>query len=170
MRCLMQNDEGAGLLLSYANNKLGATASTFVEGHLRICPDCNRTVEEQKRVWHALETWDAGEVSSDFDRRLYARVDAESARGGFARWTSGMIARWTPVPWRPALATAALCATLAGGLLIQLPASRPMAVQDSVAKTERVDVEQLDRTLQDLQMLKELNPSLQAEANPGSSI
>ena len=65
---------------------------------------------------------------------------------------------------------AAACAMLAAALCIQGPASPHRFEQEPQAKVERVDVEQVERTLQDLEMLKQLTATVSPEANSSSSM
>jgi hypothetical protein len=168
MQCPIQNDEAAGFLLDYCAQKLDAGRTAAVEDHLRICPSCRELVDAQKAMWDTLDAWDGMVASPDFNRRLYARVEAEESRGILAKWTSVLVARWQFMAWRPAVRVALACATVVAALWIQAPGNPALDREEPQAKVERVDVEQVERTLQDLDMLKQLSPQVAPEANSSS--
>ena len=170
MQCPMQNNEAAESLLDYCARKLDPARTAVVESHLRICESCRKLVRAQQTVWESLEAWDGIEVAPDFNRRLYARIEAESRRGFVSRWMHTALARWSIMSWRPALPVALACATVIAALWIQEPGTRKLNVEEPQAKVERVDIEQVERTLQDLDMLKQLSPKIAPEANSSSSI
>ena len=67
---------------------------------------------------------------------------------------------------------AAACATVALAILIDIPgASRVTPPTEPQARTEHVDIEQVERTLDDLNMLRQFAPVLQAsDPAPRSSM
>jgi hypothetical protein len=124
MQCPMQNDEASGFLLDYCAQKLDAGGTAVVEAHLRICASCRELVEAQKAVWETLDAWDGMDALPDFNRRLYARVEAEERRGIAAKWAGVLVARWQTMAFRPAVPVALACATLVAALWIQAPGNR----------------------------------------------
>jgi anti-sigma factor ChrR (cupin superfamily) len=170
MQCPMQNNEAAGFLLDYCARKLDPGKTAVIESHLRICESCRELVRAQRAVWESLEAWEEIEVAPGFNRQLYARIDADSQRSLVSRWMGTAVARWSPLSWRPALPIALACVTVIAALWIQEPGSRKLETEEPQAKVERVDIEQVERTLQDLDMLKQLSPKISPEANSSSSI
>ena len=84
-------------------------------------------------------------ISLDFDRRLYARIAREAPPSWLTRcreWLGG-------ISWKPALPAAALVATW---ILLVAPLTPPPAeVQD------RVETQQMAHTLEDLDMLQQID-------------
>jgi hypothetical protein len=98
------------------------------------------------RAWNALDEYAAPEVSPDFDAKLYARI-AQDKPAGWRRvlWPSGPLA-W----WKPAIPVAA-CAALLIALLVHAPGTR--VDSNKQAKVEPVNIEQVEQTLEDLELL-----------------
>jgi hypothetical protein len=138
MDCPMQNGGGADFLMDYAARKLDAAKASLVEDHLAVCPGCAGFVETQRVVWDALEEWDRIEIAPDFDRRLYARIEKEKS----PRWMS-----------RKRAGVAGAAVALLAVWLSQSPPRLP-----SFSREDRVDVEQVERSLEDLEMLRQFNP------------
>ena len=155
MHCPIQNGENAEVLLDYCARKLSPTAAAELEGHMEACPDCRSFSLAQRHVWSALDVWESQPVSQDFDRRLYARIDQFENRSWWQRWTGDCFA------WRPALSLgAAACGALAVALVVHNPVSQPVVEpQFQGTKIETVEPEQVERALEDLEMLKQLSPS-----------
>ena len=77
MNCPMESGGNAGLLLDYAAGKLKTDARAQMERHIETCPACREFAGGQQTVWHALDNWEPADVSMDFDRRLYARIEQD---------------------------------------------------------------------------------------------
>ena len=148
MECPVQNREHADLLLKYCARRLDAETAAVLERHMEHCEACRAFGEAQKTVWAALEVWEAMPVSEDFDRRLYARIGQEERRGVWG----GLVRSWWPLNWRPALSLAAASVIVVVALLVQSPVSAPQP-----AEAEAVDAEQVERALDDLEMLRQVN-------------
>ena len=71
MRCPIESQENADLLLSYSARRLNPEATAILEAHMEICPTCREFRDGQRALWEALDQWEARPVSPDFDRRLY---------------------------------------------------------------------------------------------------
>lgn len=149
MRCPIQADKPE-VLLDYCSRKLSPEAELSVGSHLTLCPECMSVVQAQWEVWEVLNGWEPDEVSSDFDERLFARIDDQR------RW-------WRFRTWKP-LSIAAACATalLAALLFNPEPAREPAASGTAVTDSSRIETlepEQLERTLEDMEMLRQLSGS-----------
>ncbi len=158
MNCLIQTKTSAELI-DYCAGRLGPERAEAVEAHARICPACRELIGSQRAVWQALEHWDAPPVSNHFDRQLYARIDAEErSSGAIVKWARAAVARWSPVSWRLPVAVAAACAAVALAIVVEMPADRSAPPPEPPARMEHVDIEQIERTLDDMTMLKQLAP------------
>lgn len=161
VECQVQNRDHADLLLKYCARKLDPETAAVLERHMEQCPTCRAFGEVQKAVWEALDAWEAMPVSADFDRRLYARVAEEERRG----WWSGLARSWWPWKLHPALSLAAASAVAVVALLVQAPVTPPRP-----AEFELVDAEQVERALDDLEMLKQVNLTPGTEAPTGQAM
>lgn len=148
------------ILLDYAARTLAPDAASVLTRHIAVCPECARFAETQNQVWSALDAWDAEPVAADFDERLYARIDADSRRSFWNRLLGDRFA------WKPAVSFAGALATAAIAIVFVVPPNRvdqPALTTPEGARAE-LDAEQVERTLEDLEMLRQLGA-----ANPGGN-
>lgn len=188
MMCPLQNRENAEVLLDYCARALPADTLARFDAHLAICQSCRQELSTQQQVWSALDEFDAAElsISSDFDRRLYARIDAEHRDNFWVRVWRSIFQSGQPGAWRPAFSMALAGVAVVALLLVRMPG--PFAVfnevpvaESSVAGTgaaqeeaspavktatvDKQDMERLDTALEDLEMLHVLG----TPAGPGKS-
>lgn len=162
MKCPTERNEDAEVLLDYCAQRLNPKDAASVEQHLAVCDRCTRLVNAQRAVWEALDHWEPAAVSTDFNRRLYARIDAEEAESGMlTKLVRTAAARCSLVSWRPLVPVAAICAVLIAALFINTPNIRSTGhPREPEVRFEKVDIEQVERTLDDLDMLKQLSPAV----------
>src|SRR5262249_27811311 len=111
---------------------------------------CREFRDGQRALWEALDQWEARPISPDFDRRLYRKIEEQEQLA----WWSRAFRSLRPMFVRPTLPLAATaCLVLVAGFLIDGPA-RVNPVADSQIRGE---VEQVERTLDDLDMLRQFN-------------
>jgi len=154
MQCPLKTSHDCGVLLDYCAHKLPAGEAAAFERHAAVCEDCSRAAVDHRRVWTALDTWDAPPVSATFDRSLYTRIEQNERRSW---WQYLPIPRPYTFGWKPAVSIAAACVTVIAAIVISVP-QRPAAtpVQES-SRIETLEPEQVERTLEDLEMLKQLS-------------
>lgn len=144
---LLEGGDHAERLLDYANRKLNLDSAMAIEQHAAACPACSAFVESQRSVWNALDEWDAAEISSDFDRRLWARIEREEKAPWYVRlWNRAT--NFGDANWRPVVPVAAAL-VLAVGLWI-----RPFGLVTPVTEA-RIDAEQLETALEEVDMLQQ---------------
>ena len=152
MKCPIESQEHAELLLAYCSRSLDAQRSAALEEHMRGCPSCREFAGGQKAVWEALDTWEAAPVSPDFDRRLYQRIEREVS------WWDLLMRPFRPVLLRQGLPIAATaCLVLVGGLLLQHPSGNPQSTVPESAKVEAMPPEQVEHALDEMEMVREFN-------------
>ena len=153
MRCPIESQENADLLLSYSARRLNPEATAILEAHMEICPTCREFRDGQRALWEALDQWEARPVSPDFDRRLYRRIEEQEQVGWWAR-----IFRPLPSTFlRPALPLAATaCLVLVAGFLTIQP-DRIAAPAPAAADSQVREVEQVERALDDIEMLRQFD-------------
>jgi hypothetical protein len=148
MNCPAKKD--AEIVIDYCAQKLTPIDTAEFENHLKDCADCSRLVAAQKEVWGSLEAWTPIEVSSNFDARLYARIAEEQAAAGWQIWLRRMFQ--PPIPyawWKSAVPLVAAGAVLAVGLMVRTPD----AIDGQHLRAEKVDIEQVEQTLEDFDIL-----------------
>jgi hypothetical protein len=149
---LLAGGDHAERLLDYANRKLAPELSLALEAHAAGCPACEAFVASQREVWTALDNWEAAEISDDFDRRLWARIEHEERAPWYVRAWNRMT-NFGQAGWRPVVPVAAVL-LLAVGLWMK-PAAVPNA-----AIEPGVDADQLETALEDMEMLRQLSPAV----------
>jgi anti-sigma factor RsiW len=162
MKCPIESHENADLLLAYCAGKLDPQTTIMFDRHLAVCTACRKFQREQQTVWAALDAWQAVPVSQDFDRRLYSRIEEEQVH---ASWWSRLTRPFQPLSG-PAfisrgvpLAAAAGLLVLAGVILVR---PNEVAVPEDLTsgvRMESVQPEQVERTLDDMEMLRQLKAS-----------
>lgn len=157
MKCPIESPEGAAILLAYSSNKLDAPARAQLAHHLESCAGCREFVRAQSAVWSALDLWEAEPVSTDFDRRLYRRIEQQVS------WWD-MLLR----PFRPAIQHALPIAAAAGvvimaGILLDRPSAVPAAHEDR-AQVETLQPDQVEHALAEVEMLDQFNHLMRSES------
>src|SRR6266542_1627241 len=146
MRCPIETQENAELLLSYSARRLNPDSTVILEAHMELCPACREFRDGQRALWEALDQWEARPISPDFDRRLYRKIEEQEQLGWWAR----LLGPSRPMFLRPALPLAAMaCLVLVAGFIMDEPGR--MLAPASVSPQLR-EVEQVERTLEDLEM------------------
>ena len=159
MECPIENRDGAELMIAYGAGTLAPETEFALEQHLELCAKCRETARAQKEVWSSLDSWPPAPVSPNFDERLYERIAAEEQ----SKWWRRLFhANWS---WRPAMPVAAACAALIAAFLLKGPANE----QGVPAQTlPRPQIEQVERALDDMEMLKQLGVTTAPESSSSS--
>lgn len=154
MTCPLQTGN-ADVLLDYCARALDSERLSMLETHMQSCPACREMAASQSEIWSALDAYDAEPISADFDRKLYARIEKLDQVPAWDRF-------WAPVreylqgqpAWKPLVSLAAASAVVAFVFLVtgdpQPNAVEPAAIDVRV-------VEQTERVLEDLEMLRQLD-------------
>jgi hypothetical protein len=115
--------------------------------------------DEQQALFALMDAWEDGaEPSADFDRSLWARIEAEPPRTSWAQWVGSWLS-WPRAAW----ASCAVALLVAAAVWIG-PRPAPVETQ-KVAKVEAVAVsaedaeflQEIDRALDDMEMLMEFD-------------
>src|SRR6266481_1708968 len=140
MRCPIETQENAELLLSYSARRLNPESTSILEAHMELCPACREFRDGQRALWEALDQWEARPVSPDFDRRLYRKIEEQEQ----LTWWARIFGPMRPVFLRPAVPLAATaCLVLLAGFISVGPerVSAPVAVENPQIQ----EVEQVER-------------------------
>jgi anti-sigma factor RsiW len=157
MRCPIESQETADLLLAYTARRLDAASAAIFEQHIDGCPACREFADAQQAVWSALDAWEAAPVSPDFDRRLYRRIEERGS------WWNILLQPFRPAFVRQGLPiAAAACLLVMVGILIDRPAGETVVIP--AVQTEVVQADQVDTALEDMEMLREFHRTVRADA------
>ena len=156
MNCPLEIPENAQMLLDYGTRKLDAQRTAILERHMKICLACREFAAGQCALWEALDRWEAPPVSQDFDHRLYQRIEKE-----VSLWDR-LVRPFRPLMVRRGLpVAAAACLMVVAGALVDRPAGSPVPktdmAQNDMAQVESVQPEQVERTLDAMEMLNEFS-------------
>jgi len=151
MICLTREKKGAEILMDYCAGALHPAQAAEFEKHIEACGDCRQLVQAQSDVWKNLDQWTPEPVSPDFDMRLYARIAREQATPAWRQWwwrvSSPLV---TLSVWKPAVSLAVAGAVLAVAFVVRIPGLNDGGSQ---IRPEKVDIEQVEKTLDDLDIL-----------------
>jgi len=161
MECPAREREKAAVLMEYCARKLDPQSAAVVERHVAQCGACQDWIRAQQAVGAALDGWKAAPVSSDFDRKLYQRIEQEERPG---RW-GGLFRPLRGLSLGPALSLALASVVLLAAILIR-PAPPQPAPLPQQAQVESLDADRLERALDDVEMLRQLNVASSAERQP----
>lgn len=150
MECPRQNGTADELILAYVAQTLEPETQIALERHMSTCAACRELAEQQKAVWDSLEAWTPASISADFDQRLYERIAADNQTPWWRR-LAGADWSWA---FRPAMPVAAACAALLIAFLLKGPSLRHDAQPQVQPK---VSIEQVERALDDVDMLQQLS-------------
>lgn len=154
MRCPTKNGGNVELLLDYSAGRLNLETASVLERHMEDCPGCRGFAESQNALWSTFNGWEPEPVSPDFDKKLYARIEQHENAG----WWKKIGEPLHLVRRRPMMSAAAGCATVAAAFFLSLPSSEPLPQPvPGKARIETVELEQVERTLEDLEMLNQLS-------------
>jgi anti-sigma factor RsiW len=156
MNCPIE-DRHPAILVAYAAGELDAETARALERHLAGCAACRPVATGQTAVWKALDAWEAPPISPDFDRRLYRRIDEDMRLS----WWERLTRPFRLMPLRQALPlTASAGLLLIAGLLLHPPS--PIA--PAAAHQEAVRANQVESTLDDLDLLRQFGTPDSAES------
>jgi hypothetical protein len=152
MRCPIETQDNAELLLSYSARRLNPESTAILEAHMEVCPQCREFRDSQRTLWEALDQWEARPISADFNRRLYRKIEEQEKLG----WWERIFGSGRPMFLRPALPLAATaCLVLVAGLFLT---ENPDRIVTPTGEAPQVrEVEQVERTLEDMEMLRQFN-------------
>ena len=161
MECPIKHGEGAELMIAYGAGTLAPETELALERHIQVCAKCREIAQAQKEVWSSLDTWTPAPVSPTFDERLYQRIAAEEQ----SKWWRRLFhANWS---WRPAMPVAAACAALVAVFLLKGPAGDQQIPSQTPPKPQ---IEQVERALDDMEMLKQLSVAVPEPASSPEKI
>ena len=165
MNCPLKSEETLEVLLDHSAGKLDPIRAAQLEQHRLICAECSAFLAGQTDLWQTLDAWEPEPVTADFNRRLWQRIDAEAA----APWYRKLADAFGMGMWKPAMPLTAAVLLVAAGFMLDHPSARSVTMKPAVETASGVsliDVDQVEKTLDDIQLLGQLDASVEA---PNSS-
>jgi anti-sigma factor RsiW len=141
------------ILLDYVAGSLNATQLAEFERHAKECARCDALVASQAAVWRSLDEWKPGPVSAGFNRELWRKVDADAAAPS---WTARLHF------WKELAPLAAVLALVATGFVMDHHSRPPVATTPAAVAVSATEADQLERTLDDLQLLEAVDTATPA--------
>lgn len=163
MSCQIRSEEHTDHLLAYAAGQLQGEAAAKLELHMLQCEDCAVFGKQQASVWNLLDAWEPRPVSADFDRRLFARIEAAESASWLDRTIASVNEFFRPMFARPAFALGAASFVIVAGFVLDHPGklmnspSNQAALHVSSGEINKVDVDQVEATLDDMEMLRQFD-------------
>jgi anti-sigma factor RsiW len=161
MNCPLQAEDTVDLLLDYSAGRLGSAKSAILERHMENCAQCAAFRVEQTILWNALDAWEPEPVSRSFNRTVWQRIDAIAAEPWYRRLIDGF--RFGA--WKPAFPLAAAACIITAGFLLDHARTPAPAVVAGVSGVSVTEVDQVERTLDDIQLLRQLDSVSHADTN-----
>lgn len=167
MLCPAKHDHGGEILLGYGSPHATRPSAVppldrAMRAHIDACPDCQLFLGQQARVSACLDLLETPPVSPFFDARLMQKIEKESASGIGVTGSPVSVRRW----WKAAvpIAAAALIAISFVALRPDTAEKQPLTSIEAPrqAADTLVEVEQVERALDDLEMLRDLAPAAAA--------
>ncbi len=161
----MTNCPTEDILLDYTAGQLGPEQSAQFERHADGCARCSQLRSAQATIWLALDEWKPAPVSEGFNRELWRKIDAD-ANSGFSRLRSGL--RFNL--WKQVAPLGVATAVIITAFVFDhnVKQSAPVPAGSAIVVTVS-DADQLERTLDDIQLLREVD-AVQTGAKPQTEI
>jgi anti-sigma factor RsiW len=157
MNCPFRSEDASSdfsLLLDYTAGRLDSQRTAMLDRHMDNCADCAALRVEQAAVWDTLDAWEPMPASIDFNRRLWQRIGAMES----APWYERLAESMRMAHWKPAFTLAGATLIIAAGFMLDHPGGRvPVTGGSSTAGVSVTEAEQVEQTLEDLQLLHQFD-------------
>jgi hypothetical protein len=163
MKAEMKNCPSEDVLLDYISGHLDPAQSRLFEKHSGQCASCAALGISQAAVWQCLDEWKPTPVSEGFNRELWRRIDADARHKSWSLPFSF---------WKQLAPLAVAMALIVTGYVFDHQGKRSVTIHPDNAPSIVVtasEADQLDRALDDLQLLQEVDTAT-ATAKPASSV
>jgi len=153
MKCPLKAREGEEVLLAYVSGRITRENSIELKAHAVSCEGCSGWLRSQSAVWALLDEWEPAAVSFDFERKLYRKIDESRSQSWIER-TAQALTAWVAQPVVPLALASVLVLT---GFLVDHHSFQPQPATHVRQTIMPVDAGQLDKELDDLQLLQQLD-------------
>jgi anti-sigma factor RsiW len=158
------------MLLDYVAGRLNRTQASLFEAHAEHCARCAAMRTSQAAVWQSLDEWKPAPVSAGFNRELWRRIDADARKSS---WTRELTAALQFNFWKRLAPLAVAVAVIVTAFVFDHSGKHAGTIQTNSPASIVVtasEADQLDRALDDIQLLHEVDASAVAPAQPASSV
>lgn len=152
MTCPYRNEDRIDVLLDYSAGRLDAARTNLLEQHMMECSKCAEFRSGQHRVWQAMDGYMAPPLSADFNRGVWRKIDAAAAEP----WYRNLGRVLSEGVWKPVFPLAAAVLLVAVGFVSDHRDSKTSA---AVVPVTVAEAQQVQNTLEDLQLLQNLDAS-----------
>ena len=171
-QCGLKEQERAEILLAAGAGSASLNASAA--SHLLVCVSCSEAFVEQAALWTRLDSWVVPEVSTSFNRELYAKIDAAISEPWYDRWAAQLKSMFT----QPALAIGTAALVVVAGFMLDHSAVKPelknspriSSVYAPSVAVSASEAEQVEKTLDDLEMLRQFDLNLEEKDTTSKSM
>jgi anti-sigma factor RsiW len=157
--CPYRNEDQIDLLLDYSAGRLDAARANLLERHMAECSVCAAFEAGQHKIWQAMEEYSAPTISADFNRGVWRKIDAAAAEPWY-RNLGGLLRDGV---WKPVFPLAVVVLVVAAGFMFD---HRNGNASSPVPAVTVAEAEQMQNTLEDLQLLQNLNESAAEVVEP----
>lgn len=157
------------ILLDYTAGRLDPARAALFEKHAEGCAHCAALLTVQTAVWRNLDEWKPAPLSAGFNRELWRRIDAD-VQG--PSWSRALAAVMQSHLWKQMAPLAVALAVVATAFVMDHSGSQPGRLRNTANAPIVVtasDADQLDRALDDIQLLDEADAAA-TPAKPGSGV
>jgi hypothetical protein len=163
MNCPLKSEDTLDTLLDYAAGKVDTAKAGLLEQHLIVCADCTAFLAGQNEVLKALDAWEPEPVGIDFNRQLWQRIDAVDAEPWYRKLADSL----SMGAWKPAVPLTAAVFLVATAFMMDHQTAVKVTAPNAgsgyaVSVTE---AEQLENTLDDIQLLRQLDAAAGGESS-----
>ena len=144
------------LLLDYAFGRLARGQAALLAQHASECSDCAATLVEYSSISGALDLWEAPAISTQFNRRLWDRIE----RAASVTWYMRAAEWFRPRSLKPAIPVAA--AALVFAAVFFFDRTVRMANTPTTGGVTAIEADQAERTLDDLQLISQFDAAVDA--------
>lgn len=157
MTCPYRNEDRIDVLLDYSAGRLDAARVNLLERHMMECSQCAEFRAGQQQVWQAMDEYLAPLPSADFNRGVWRKIDAAAADPWYRNL--GRVVR--DGAWKPVFPMAAAVLLVAAGFVFD-----HRNASSAVPTVTVAEANQVQNTLEDLQLLQNLDASEAEVAEP----
>ena len=156
------------VLLDYTAGRLDPVKAALFEQHANQCARCASLKTAQAAVWQRMDEWKPARVSEGFNRELWRRIDAEEQSSAWGVSGLRRFSFWKQVA-PLVVATALVVTAYVFDHSATRPGIMPVASTNTAIVVSVSDADQLERALDDVQLLHEAD-AVSATAKPASSV
>jgi len=157
------------VLLDYVSGQLDAVKVAQLDRHADGCAQCAALRAAQTAIWRSMDEWKPAPVSEGFNRELWRRIDAEEQAASWTTDWAQRLAGMMQVSLWKRLAPLAVAAAVAATVFVIHSGNEPgkpvTKTPTSVVLTVS-DADQIEQTLDDIQLLHEVDAEAAAAKAP----